>query len=169
MFKVFVFIASCVVGLSSQVQAASIEQLLIEMEMKNYAKIKADTLRDIHPNTPADVGELPADFRALVEAGLKVTLIDPYSAVITVGDAIVSSCEISNRTLTLEAVRVNIRDPRNAGYFEIYGTRHGWRVPVQYNAKNRMGGYVGVRTEYGWIVGGQVDRFFSNRIDLCSR
>ncbi len=86
-------------------------------------------------NLAADVGELPENYREVVETHLKGELKDPYSAQIQVSDAVQSSCNIG-----------------------IYGKFYGWRIPVTYNAKNAYGAYVGSRTVHYWMNGKRIKR-----------
>ncbi len=94
-------------------------------------------------NTPEDAGRLPSDYRDMVTNVLRSSLKDPYSAVITVGTAVQTQCEIG-----------------------IYGAFHGWAVPVTYNAKNGYGAFTGERSVYYWIANGGVRRV-SDSPSLC--
>lgn len=97
----------------------------------------------IGANTPSDIGELPGDYRRQAEAAVKSRLKDPYSAVIEVGAASRAQCAIG-----------------------VYGTFHGWRVPVCYNAKNSYGAYVGQQCGFVWIANGSAKRV-SDYPGLC--
>jgi hypothetical protein len=75
----------------------------------------------VTPN-PEAIGPYPADYRQIVKKHLQRTLFDPYS----VRSASIAAPEQGHL------------------YF-----RQGWLVCVELNAKNRMGGYVGLqRTAY---------------------
>jgi hypothetical protein len=86
-------------------------------------------------NTPEDAGDLPANYKEATEIFIKGQLRDPDSAQIEVGEGTRGTCDIG-----------------------IYGTFHGWRVPVRYNAKNAYGGYVGYQNIYVWFNGMRVKR-----------
>lgn len=94
-------------------------------------------------NTEQDRGALPPNYKAQVEQTLKSTLKDPYSAVINVGDAIASTCQIG-----------------------IYGPFYGWAVPVTYNAKNSFGAFTGETSAYFWFANGQIKRV-SGSLQYC--
>lgn len=94
-------------------------------------------------NTASDVGILPPEYKRTVESALKANLKDPYSAVIHVGDGYQSTCQIG-----------------------VYGTFHGWAVPVRWNAKNSFGGYTGETTSYFWFANNRLTRT-SATADFC--
>lgn len=82
-------------------------------------------------NTQADAGQAPTDVEAKVKAHLRYSLKDPDSVKdLAVGLPVLSQCAVG-----------------------VYGSYHGWRVGVEYNAKNSYGGYVGLRTYYYWFHG----------------
>lgn len=86
-------------------------------------------------NVPEDAGELPPNYVELVKYNLRNRLKDPDSAKIAVGEGYLGQCQIG-----------------------IYGPFYGWRVPVDYNAKNSYGGYVGEQRIYYWFAQGHVRR-----------
>lgn len=74
----------------------------------------------------ADYGTYPIDYKEIVESYMRKALFDPYSAVYE-----------------------HRRGP-SIGYVggNFVETQYGYRVCVDLNAKNRMGGYVGSRTQF---------------------
>jgi hypothetical protein len=88
----------------------------------------------MNANMASDIGQAPADYESAVHRHLQYALKDPESLRdFAVGRPERASCAIG-----------------------IYGNFHGWRVPVQYNAKNSFGGYVGVQRAYFWFHGEQL-------------
>lgn len=86
-------------------------------------------------NTPGDIGELPDNYKDVASDAVRVGLLDPYSAMIEVYDGYQSSCAIG-----------------------VYGTFHGWAVPMTVNAKNAFGGYTGTRAVFVWFANGVPQR-----------
>jgi len=78
---------------------------------------------------PQKIGPYPDDYRAIIKAHIHKTYFDPYS----IRDASVS-------------------DPQQ-GYIYF---QQGWIVCVQDNAKNRLGGYVGLTTTAYLINHGEI-------------
>jgi hypothetical protein len=72
--------------------------------------------------TNADYGGYPADYQQVIQDRLSKTMYDPYSAVFT-----------------------NWRGPSKGYIYDITGVYYGYRVCVDVNGKNRLGGYVGSR------------------------
>lgn len=98
----------------------------------------------MNTNTAADVGPVPAAYEQTVRAYLRSALRDPASMT----DFAVSAPE------------------RTSCAVGVYGPFHGWRVAVQYNAKNAFGGYVGLKTTYYWFHGEQL-RGVSEQAGYC--
>ena len=73
----------------------------------------------------ADYGSYPQDYERLVKAHYAATLIDPYSVVYE---------RIAPPTKRMWGDRID-------------GAHYDYKVCVTYNAKNRMGGYVGATTD----------------------
>lgn len=98
-------------------------------------------------NRPEQVGQLPENYQALVEADLRRTLKDPYSAVIVFGEPERRSCSTG--------------DDQGHEF-------HGWAVPIRYNAKNAYGGYVGEEPLVYWFAEGKIQRVSVHPV-LCRR
>jgi hypothetical protein len=82
-------------------------------------------------NTPNDAKQAPVNYEQTILQHLNHNLIDPRSMYdFSVSHPILTSCSVG-----------------------IYGPFHGWRVTTKYNAKNRLGGYVGLQTYYYWFHG----------------
>lgn len=81
----------------------------------------------------ADYGTYPDNHRPLVEDYMKKLLFDPYSAVYD-----------------------DWRGPSKGYFYDMTGTYYGYRVCVDINSKNRMGGYVGSQPFYFMIKDGRV-------------
>ena len=94
-------------------------------------------------NNPEDAGALPSNYQDQIMAKLQAGLKDPESARISIGSPYLSSCRRG-----------------------VYGTFHGWAVPVTVNAKNSFGAYTGAQTSYAWFAGGYLVRG-SDDPDLC--
>jgi hypothetical protein len=91
-----------------------------------------------HKPTPeqiavADYGSYPEDYRQIVEDYMKKILIDPYSAVYE-----------------------DWHGPSKGYFYDMSGTYYGYRVCVEINSKNRMGGYVGSKPFFFMIKDGRV-------------
>jgi hypothetical protein len=82
---------------------------------------------------PINYGPYPKDYETVVKSYLEGILFDPYSV------------KYDNVTKPLEAY--SRRAPILGGSPDIYG----WYSKVCFNAKNRMGGYVG-RTCYKLLI-----------------
>lgn len=93
------------------------------------------------PPNPQQIGRYPSNYRALIKAQMKETFYDPYSL-----------------------RDVSISTPVQA--HDLFS--QGWLVCVQANAKNRMGGYVGLTTTGYWISRGVITDSFENE-ELCDR
>lgn len=91
----------------------------------------------------AEETSLPSTYKADIETALKATLKDPYSAVITIGDPAKHNCIA----------------PSGVPFF-------AWAVPVEYNAKNAFGGYVGVTKMVYWFLPNQAVKV-TDRLDAC--
>jgi hypothetical protein len=81
-------------------------------------------------------GPYPENYEALVNDWLRTSLYDPYSV----------------RDLS-------ITEPRQGRAWRgllVGGPFNAWATCVTYNAKNRMGGYVGLSTTVVWIVNGAI-------------
>lgn len=82
-------------------------------------------------NTAVDAGPKPNHYQETIQLFIQKTLKDPYSLRdFNTGQPVLASCSVG-----------------------IYGPFHGWRVPVQYNAKNSFGAYTGLKTYYYWFHG----------------
>ena len=92
-------------------------------------------------NSPSEVGEIPINYIATVEADLKSTLKDPFSVVIEVDVPTLDSCQTGDH---------------------LFRRFHGWKVPVHYNAKNSFGAYVGYKTLFYWFAAGKLQRITEN-------
>jgi hypothetical protein len=93
-------------------------------------------------NTRADVGPQPVDYEATIREHLRRTLYDPYSVQdLRIDEPGISSCTI------------------RPGY-----AFYGWLVPVQMNAKNRYGAYVGLRHSFYWFRGEQLVLITADRL-----
>lgn len=91
-----------------------------------------------HKPTPekiavADYGSYPENYRQIVEDYMKKILIDPYSAVYD-----------------------DWHGPSKGYFYDMSGTYFGYRVCVEINTKNRMGGYVGSKPFFFMIKDGLV-------------
>ena len=85
-------------------------------------------------NVPEDAGPSPSNYEETARSCLKGILKDPDSLKqFSVGTPMKRSCTIG-----------------------IYGRFWGWRVQVNYNAKNSYGAYTGVHTKYFWFHGDNV-------------
>ena len=96
----------------------------------------------VHKPTPeqiatADYGSYPNNYRQVVEDYMRKILIDPYSAVYE------GWC-----------------GPSAGYYYDWSGTYFGYRVCVEINSKNRMGGYVGSKPFYFMINNGTVVKMY---------
>lgn len=98
----------------------------------------------LHINEAGQEGPAPTFHKQLVTEVLKSRLKDPYSAVIDVGEPVKGSCSVG-----------------------IYGRHYGWRVPVDYNAKNGFGAYVGTKREYWWFNGEEFTKLSDTPNGLC--
>ncbi len=83
--------------------------------------------------TNADYGSYPDNYKNIVENYMARMLFDPYSAVFS-----------------------NWRGPAQGYIYDITGTYFGYRVCVEVNAKNRMGGYTGNKMHLFVINNGHV-------------
>lgn len=81
----------------------------------------------------ADYGRFPDDYQQIVKDSMKKTLFDPYSAVYD-----------------------DWRGPAQGYIYSSSGSYFGYRVCVEINSKNRMGGYVGSRPFHFLIKNNQV-------------
>ena len=80
-------------------------------------------------------GEQPQNYRETIAGYLKYKLADPYSIRdLDIGEPILSCCTTDG--------------------FKRYC---GWMVPVQFNAKNKFGGYVGINLHYFWFHGERLE------------
>ncbi len=86
-------------------------------------------------NKPEDAGAFPASYEEVIRGRLATTLKDPYSAQVEIGRPSLGQCQRG-----------------------IYGTFHGWVVPVTVNAKNGFGAYTGYQTTYAWFADGLLVR-----------
>ena len=83
---------------------------------------------------PGTAGDKPDNIEEAVRAELARTLKDPGSLQqLDIGFERLSACAVG-----------------------IYGSFHGWSVPVTYNAKNSYGGYVGAKQYYFWFRSGRL-------------
>jgi hypothetical protein len=80
-------------------------------------------------------GDRPEHYEQTIREHLRVTLLDPYS---------VQDFRVTPPERTWCAI------PPGGGTF------YGWRVKVQYNAKNAYGGYVGLRQSVYWFHGERI-------------
>lgn len=86
----------------------------------------------------ADYGAYPDNYQEIIKNYLADLLFDPYSAV------------YSNW-------RGPLRGWSGGGFFQV---AYGYRVCVDINAKNRMGGYVGKKLHYFVINNGRIIQYF---------
>lgn len=77
------------------------------------------------PNKPVNYGPYPEDYEAIVKSYLQESLFDPYS--------------VKYNLITQPIKAYSRRAPILGGSPDQYG----WYSKVCFNAKNRMGGYVG--------------------------
>ncbi|WP_298439215.1 hypothetical protein [Geobacter sp.] len=90
----------------------------------------------IHKPSPEEVknanyGSYPREYQEVIKSYFEQTLIDPYSAVYS-----------------------RWRGPSKGYMYDITGAYFGYRVCVDVNAKNRMGGYTGNQPYFFVIVNG---------------
>lgn len=80
-------------------------------------------------------GPAPTNYKATIAAYIKRTYFDPYS----LRDVKISTPSQGRVTITQGVLRIPVSD------------QQGWFVCVELNAKNRMGGYVGL-TDKGFLL-----------------
>ena len=90
----------------------------------------------------ADCGPFPSNYQELIKGALNPSLLDPYSAIYSFAEP--------------------QKGWNNMGSEPIYG----WTVCGTVNAKNRFGGYVGIRPFYSMINNGVVVRFISEAMTI---
>jgi hypothetical protein len=81
----------------------------------------------------ADYGLLPEDYKTVIQTYMPRILLDPYSAVFS-----------------------HWRGPSRGYAYDQNGSYFGYRVCVEVNAKNRMGGYVGSQPYFFLLNNGRV-------------
>jgi hypothetical protein len=91
--------------------------------------------------TPQEPGSYPANYAELVQTWMRTALVDPYSVMdLTISKPQLRHFQIWNGLL----------------YGGGYSNYHVWVTCATYNAKNRMGGYVGLSHEAFWIAEGRI-------------
>lgn len=81
----------------------------------------------------ADYGSYPDDYKTIVSSYVERTLIDPNSMLLT-----------------------DWRGPSRGYVYDYSGAYFGYRVCVEVNAKNRMGGYIGRQPFFFMLHNGRI-------------